>query len=106
GPAPATPDRPIDHVGVQKLRNGLNAVGVAPIAGRVSGTILSAVADAAERAGSNRVRFTPYQKLIVLDVADDKVDQLVRELDELGLPANPSPWRKNLMACTGIEFCK
>ncbi|WP_241387026.1 nitrite/sulfite reductase [Rhodococcus sp. CH91] len=106
GPAPAAPERPIDHVGVQKLRNGLNAVGVAPIAGRVSGTILSKVADAAERAGSDRIRFTPYQKLIVLDVADDKVEQLVTELEALGLPASPSPWRKNLMACTGIEFCK
>ncbi|UYP17579.1 nitrite/sulfite reductase [Rhodococcus sp. Z13] len=106
GPAPEAPVRPIDHVGVQKLRNGLNAVGVAPIAGRVSGTILSKVADAAERAGSDRIRFTPYQKLIVLDVADDKVEHLVAELEELGLPASPSPWRKNLMACTGIEFCK
>ncbi len=51
--------RPIDHVGVQRLRNGLNAVGVAPIAGRVSGTILTAVADLAEKAGSDRIRFTP-----------------------------------------------
>lgn len=106
GPAPVKPVRPIDHVGVQKTKNGLNAVGVAPIAGRVSGTKLAAVADAAEKAGSNRVRFTPYQKLIVLDVADDKVDQLIADLDALGLPANPTPWRKNLMACTGIEFCK
>ncbi|AKE90507.1 MULTISPECIES: nitrite/sulfite reductase [Rhodococcus] len=106
GPAPEKPARPIDHVGVQKLRNGLNAVGVAPIAGRVSGTILAAVADAAEKAGSDRIRFTPYQKLIVLDVADEKVDQLIADLGELGLPANPTPWRKNLMACTGIEFCK
>ncbi|MDX5455393.1 MAG: nitrite/sulfite reductase, partial [Rhodococcus sp. (in: high G+C Gram-positive bacteria)] len=66
----------------------------------------AAVADAAEKAGSDRIRFTPYQKLIVLDVADEKVDQLIADLDELGLPANPTPWRKNLMACTGIEFCK
>ncbi|QBJ95010.1 nitrite/sulfite reductase [Rhodococcus sp. ABRD24] len=106
GPAPEQPTRPIDHVGVQRLRNGLNAVGVAPIAGRVSGTKLAAVADAAERAGSDRIRFTPYQKLIVLDVADDKLEQLIGELDELGLPARPSHWRKNLMACSGIEFCK
>ncbi len=106
GPAPEQPNRPIDHVGVQRTKNGLNAVGVAPIAGRVSGTILSAVADAAEKAGSDRIRFTPYQKLIVLDVADDKLDELIAELDALGLPARPSNWRKNLMACSGIEFCK
>jgi sulfite reductase (ferredoxin) len=106
GPAPQPTVRPIDHVGVQRLRNGLNAVGVAPIAGRVSGTILTKIADLAEQVGSNRIRFTPYQKLIVLDVPDDRVDELVAGLDALGLPARPSHWRRNLMACSGIEFCK
>jgi sulfite reductase (ferredoxin) len=106
GPAPAPVPRPIDHVGVTRLKNGLNAVGVAPIAGRVSGTILSKVADLAEAAGSNRVRFTPYQKLIVLDVPDENLAELREGLDALGLPSAPSHWRRNLMACTGIEFCK
>jgi len=72
----------------------------------VSGTILSEVADAAERAGSDRIRFTPYQKLIVLDVPDDKLERLIADLDALHLPARPSHWRQNLMACSGIEFCK
>ncbi|NKY34646.1 nitrite/sulfite reductase [Nocardia speluncae] len=106
GPAPAQPSRPIDHVGVQKLRNGLNAVGFSPIAGRVSGTILTKVAEAVERAGSDRIRFTPYQKVVVLDIADDKVEQLIAELEPLGLQARPSVWRRNLLACSGIEFCK
>ena len=106
GPAPKPAVRPIDHVGVQRLRNGLNAIGVAPIAGRVSGTILTKVADLAERAGSDRIRFTPHQKLVILDVPDAKVAGLVAELDALGLPSTPSHWRRNLMACSGIEFCK
>lgn len=106
GPAPEPVVRPIDHIGVQKLKNGLNAVGVAPIAGRVSGTILSKVADLADAVGSDRIRFTPYQKLVILDVPDDKLDELRDGLDALGLPSQPSHWRRNLMACTGIEFCK
>ncbi|MFC6013278.1 nitrite/sulfite reductase [Nocardia lasii] len=106
GPAPEQPAKPIDHVGVQKLRNGLNSVGFSPIAGRVSGTILSKVADAAEKYGSDRIRFTPYQKLIILDIADDQVDALIDELEPLGLQARPSIWRRNLLACSGIEFCK
>ena len=106
GPAPTPVTRPIDHVGVQKLKNGLNAVGIAPIAGRVSGTILTKIADLAEAAGSDRIRFTPYQKLIILDVADEKLDELRKGLDALGLPSTPSHWRRNLMACTGIEYCK
>jgi sulfite reductase (ferredoxin) len=106
GPAPEPVTHPIDHVGVQRLKNGLNAVGAAPIAGRVSGTILSAVADLAERAGSDRIRFTPYQKLVILDVPDDKLDDLIAGVEALGLRSRPSHWRRNLMACTGIEFCK
>jgi len=106
GPAPVKPERPIDHIGVQKLRNGLNAIGFSPIAGRVSGTILTKVAAAAEAVGSDRIRFTPYQKLIVLDVPDDKVEELIAGLQPLGLHARPSHWRRNLLACSGIEFCK
>lgn len=106
GPAPEPVPHPIDHVGVQRLKNGLNAVGVASIAGRVSGTILTAVADLAERAGSDRIRLTPYQKLVVLDVSDDKLDELIAGLEALGLQSQPSQWRRNVMACTGIEFCK
>lgn len=106
GPAPEPVKHPIDHVGVQRLKNGLNAVGVAPIAGRVSGTILTAVADLMARAGSDRIRFTPYQKLVILDIPDALLDDLIAALDALGLQSRPSHWRRNLMACSGIEFCK
>jgi sulfite reductase (ferredoxin) len=67
---------------------------------------LRRVADLAQAAGSDRIRFTPYQKLVILDVPDDAVDTLRAELDALGLPSQPSHWRRNLMACTGIEYCK
>jgi sulfite reductase (ferredoxin) len=106
GPAPAIPERPIDHVGVHKQKDGLNYVGVAPASGRVSGTTLVALADAAERAGSGRVRLTPQQKVVVLDVPDAEVDALKAALNTIGLQAEPSPWRRSTMACTGIEFCK
>jgi sulfite reductase (ferredoxin) len=106
GPAPETPAVPIDHVGVHKQRDGRNYVGVAPASGRVSGSTLIALADAAERAGSGRVRLTPQQKIVVLDVPDSSVEPLIGELNALGLQARPSPWRRTTMACTGIEFCK
>jgi sulfite reductase (ferredoxin) len=106
GPAPATPERPIDHIGVHKQVDGRNYIGVAPAAGRVSGAALVALAKAAESAGSRRVRLTPQQKIVVLDVPAEKDTPLVAELATLGLQAEPSPWRRATMACTGIEFCK
>ncbi|MBN6037526.1 nitrite/sulfite reductase [Amycolatopsis sp. 195334CR] len=106
GPAPEVPDRPIDHVGVHRQVDGKRYVGFAPIAGRVSGTTLLAAADAVERAGSDRVRLTPQQKLVVLDVPEEKVTELQVSLSKLGLDSEPSPWRRGVMACTGLEFCK
>jgi len=106
GPAPEQLAGTVDHVGVHRQVDGRNYVGFSPLAGRVSGTTLVAVAKAAEQAGSGRVRLTPYQKLVVLDVADADVDALVSELATLGLQAKPSPWRQSTMACTGLEFCK
>jgi sulfite reductase (ferredoxin) len=106
GPAPEVPAVQGDHIGVHKQQDGKYFVGIAPIVGRVSGTSLAKVADVVARHGSNRIRTTPQQKLLVLDVEESQVDSLVAELDALGFQANPSGWRRNTMACTGIEFCK
>jgi sulfite reductase (ferredoxin) len=106
GPAPELPGKPIDHVGIHKQWDGRYYVGATPIAGRVSGTLLASVADAAVAAGSDRVRLTPYQKLIVCDVPQDRVESLARVLRSLDLQVTPSAWRRGTMACTGIEFCK
>ncbi|HEY9413816.1 MAG TPA: nitrite/sulfite reductase [Pseudonocardia sp.] len=106
GPAPEHWTGPRDHIGVHKQADGRNYIGAAAIAGRVSGTKLIDIAEAAERAGSNRTRLTVQQQLLVLDVEDAKVESLTGELLGLGLHADPSPWRRNTLACTGIEFCK
>ncbi|SIR64041.1 nitrite/sulfite reductase [Micromonospora avicenniae] len=106
GPAPELPEKPIDHIGVHRQRDGLSYVGAAPIVGRVSGGQLARLADVVESHGSGRVRLTPYQKLLVLDVAPDRVESLVAALRGIGLEARPSAWRRGTMACTGIEYCK
>jgi sulfite reductase (ferredoxin) len=106
GPAPEPPPAPVDHIGVHRQKDGKFYIGVAPKAGRVSGSALIDVAKAVEGAGSSRVRLTPYQKLVVLDVEESELKGLIAELGRLGLRAEPSPWRRSVMACTGIEFCK
>ncbi len=106
GPAPAAVAGTIDHIGVHDQLDGRHYVGVAPPSGRTSGSTLVEVAKAAETAGSGRVRLTPYQKILVLDVTQENLDTLIPALENLGLPANPSPWRRATMACSGIEFCK
>jgi len=94
-----------DHIGVHRQRNGLNYVGFAPRVGRLNGQLLGEIADLAERYGSG-VRTTSEQKMIIIDVPDASVEELVEELEGLGLPVKPSVFRRHMMACTGIEFCK
>ncbi|MDX3096646.1 nitrite/sulfite reductase [Streptomyces sp. ME19-03-3] len=107
GPAPDQPvERWRDHVGVHRQRDGRYYVGFAPRVGRVDGTTLSKIAELAEAHGSGRLRTTVEQKMIVLDVEQDRVDSLVAGLEALDLQVRPSPFRRGTMACTGIEFCK
>jgi len=82
GPAPAEPTtRWRDHVGVHPQNDGRFYVGFSPKVGRVDGTVLTKLADLAAAHGSGRVSTTVEQKMIILDVAPDRV-------------------------CTGIEYCK
>jgi sulfite reductase (ferredoxin) len=106
GPAPAVPDAPGDHIGIHEQVDGRHYIGVAPTVGRVTGSLLSKLADVVEAHGSTRIRTTPQQKLLILDVERNVIEDLVANLAELGLYAEPSQWRRNTMACTGIEFCK
>ncbi len=106
GPPPAPASGPGDHVGVHLQKDGASYVGAAPVVGRVSGSVLAGLADLMEDAGSGRLRLTPHQKLVVLDVPTERVDTLVDGLESLGLSVRPSPFRRHTMACTGIEFCK
>ncbi|MEE1803464.1 nitrite/sulfite reductase [Streptomyces sp. NPDC101062] len=107
GPAPEQPlQRWRDHVGVHRQRDGRFYVGFAPRVGRVDGVKLAEIAALAEAHGSGRLRTTAEQKMIVLDVTEDRVDSLVAGLEALDLRVKPSPFRRGTMACTGIEFCK
>ncbi|WP_410535850.1 nitrite/sulfite reductase [Streptomyces sp. KL2] len=107
GPAPEAPARRWrDHVGVHRQKDGRYYVGFAPRVGRVDGATLTKIAELAEGHGSGRVRTTVEQKMIILDVAEDRVDSLVEGLESLDLTTRPSVFRRGTMACTGIEFCK
>ena len=109
-PSPATRRRPLtghrDHVGVHEQKDGNYYIGIAPIAGRISGAKLGR---ARRPHGAVRRRGCPPHA-----VPEDRADR--RHAGPGGAvggrtgrhrPAGPpSQWRQNTMACTGIEFCK
>ena len=106
GPAPPAPTSPGDHIGVHLQKDGRHYIGAAPAVGRVNAEVLLQLADLLEAHGSQRLRSTPHQKIVALDIAEEHVDSVKAGLKEIGLDPEPSVFRRSTMACTGIEFCK
>jgi sulfite reductase (ferredoxin) len=103
---PPSSDVHRDHVGVFEQQDGRSYVGFAPKAGRIPGHQLRKVADFADRYGDGRIRTTTQQKMVILGVEPRETADLVGALEDEDLTVRPSRFRKGLMACTGIEFCK
>jgi sulfite reductase (ferredoxin) len=107
GPPPAIPAAGFrDHIGVHRQQDGNFYVGFAPVVGRLNGSLLAKIADLADEYGTGRVRLTAEQKMLILDVPEDKVSSLAGALESLDLQVRPSPFRRQTMACTGLEYCK
>ncbi len=106
GPEPAAPLARRDHVGIHPQQDGDYYVGFAPRVGRVNGELLGVIGDLAERYGSGRVRTTIEQKMVILDVPRERTEALADELAKHDLQVRPSTFRRQTMACTGIEYCK
>ena len=110
--APGVPeDAPLsafrDHVGVRPQKQpGAYAVGVPVLRGRLSPSQLRAVADAAERHASGRLRTTVMQNLVVLDVPRARLADVLHSVSGAGLPLGVSAFARGTVACTGTEFCK
>jgi sulfite reductase (ferredoxin) len=105
-PSPETPVTQGDHIGIHEQKDGKFFIGAAPVVGRIDGTTLTNLADLVERYDALGARLTAYQKLVVLGVDADRTEAFADDLEKIGLTARPSNWRRNTMACTGIEFCK
>jgi sulfite reductase (ferredoxin) len=105
-PSPESPVGFRDHIGVHDQKDGKKYVGIAPVVGRVSGSMLVELADVIEEFGLAGARLTAYQKIVLIGADPERIEDLVARLDGIGLSARPSYWRRSTMACTGIEFCK
>jgi sulfite reductase beta subunit-like hemoprotein len=95
-----------DHLGITKLRNGNYAVGVAFISGRSHSPDLKNVASLLRKYTTNgEVRTTNKQNLIIVNVAENKLESLCTEARTMGLKIEHSSFSRLGVACTGTEFC-
>jgi ferredoxin-nitrite reductase len=103
----ASQELPHSHVGEypQKQR-GLSYVGVALPVGQITPKQLIRLADLVEARGSDEIRLTVWQNLIIPNVPDAGVPGLKRSLEKLGFSTRQSNLASGVIACTGNSYCK
>lgn len=96
-----------DHLGIHPQRQpGFDFVAATVPGGELSGSQLIALAELAATFGSGDLRLTTAQNLILPNVPHASSSLLAKELEQLGLAVEASPFCKGIVSCTGREFCK
>jgi ferredoxin-nitrite reductase len=102
-------DQESDHMGIhEQAQKGLYWVGITFPGGRLRNGALAAVGRLARKycvPGSDQVRLTNKQNLLVPHVPEANLEAMKAEMDDLGLVHTPSNFRTGCVSCTGIEFC-
>jgi sulfite reductase (ferredoxin) len=102
---PPIDTQPSAHVGVHPQRQpDRSYVGVPVRLGLSSGDQLIGVADLVESFGGD-VRLTRQQNLIVTGVPNERCDEVLARLADVGLPLETNEIWANSIACTGEPHC-
>lgn len=97
-----------DHVGPGQLKNGNMFLGVPVPRGRFTGDQMIRIADLADKYcvdGTRQLANTIKQNVIFVNVPPGRIADLSKELADIDLPVEAHPLRRNLISCTGIQFC-
>ncbi|MFY9962191.1 MULTISPECIES: precorrin-3B synthase [Pseudomonas] len=84
---------------------GLSAVGGAAPLGRLTPHMLRGAAQLARERGDGSLRMTPWQSLLLPNIAHPHAAAINRELAQLGLLCSPDQPLARLVACTGSAGC-
>jgi ferredoxin-nitrite reductase len=95
------------HVGVFKqAQRGFNYIGAAITVGRMSPRQMRRLAEIAQNYGSDEVRLTVWQNLIIPNVPDAFVETVKKNLVRMGFHYGTTTISGGLVACTGNTGCK
>jgi len=105
GAAPPAPVEEHDHTGVHpQQQEGLFYAGFPVHLGLMNGETMLRLADLAET-WNGEIRLTRRQNFILSHIPEERVDEVVREVESLGFPLRGAGLRGAGIACTGDPFC-
>ena len=94
------------HIGIHPQRQtGLFYLGIVIPIGRLQAFQLKKIAELSEIYGSGNLRLTPWQNLLIPDIAEQKITQLQQEIENIGLSHSATHPYAGLVACAGNKGC-
>ncbi|MDQ1263924.1 MAG: hypothetical protein QG559_925 [Campylobacterota bacterium] len=102
-----TPYAKREHFGVHKsIKSGRSYIGCAINGGKMGADGLDGLLKIAKKYEITAIRATTAQNFVITDLPSENAIFVVEELKEIGIDANPSPFRAKTISCTGMNFCK
>ena len=100
-----TPVGSPDHLGVHPQKQaGFAYIGVPVYLGHVTGEQTVSIADLAASYGGD-IRLTRQQNFVLANVPDERVDEVIERLAEIGFPLDVNHIRGTSVGCTGQPLC-
>lgn len=97
---------PFSDSGVVDQHNGKSAILLNLFRGDMTPEQCRAVAEAAREAGTEELRVTTEQGMVICDVDADKVEVALKLLTEAGLASEYARGISDVVACPGTETCR
>ena len=96
-----------DHVGIHSQKqDGLSYAGFSVLSGRITPEELRQIAALAESYGDGTLRTTASQNILVLNIADSRLEAFKVAARSSGVPLDGLAFQRGTLSCTGSEFCK
>lgn len=94
-----------EHIGVNtQKQKGLFYVSIPLLGGILSTDLMLKIAEIAEKYGSGDLRLSPAQNIVIINIPKERVDAVVKQLEDMGFPMKGSALRWTTIACAG-NFC-
>ncbi len=95
------------HLGIHSQGQlGLTYIGVVIPLGRLTALQFQGLGDLARQYGGGALRLTPWQNILITDIAEAQVEHVTREINGLGLSISVNHPYAAIAACSGYKGCK
>lgn len=103
---PWRPTQPYAHLGVHAQRQqGFCYIGIHLRLGQLTSTQLQGLAELSQTFGSQQLRLTPWQTILLPDIREEAVAEVLQHLAGLGLGVSENRVAAAIAACAGKPGC-